>query len=469
MPPSLKRALAGVVSLLGMNVLSATAVEIKVVRPEPGEGLSITSGSIFVIGTVTPGATLTCNGAECDVSDDGAFIGFAPIRRLDDFVMTNGKRCDARFHFKAHLKGTGGATDQAASADAYAYTPDSPSSAVTARQIYDPPRRVHIPRPVWLGFEGARLGDVMFVPEGATLALTEGNASSSRYRTPSGAEVTILNSEFERPSDDTEPAKGPSPLELKIPDQKTVRTVGKNGASLNSGHTIWGFRFDCAGGPPRFEPRRHFGLSDVRLDFEKPLQNLRICLDPGHNPDPGAVGPRGLSERESNRLIAEQTAELLREEGAEVVFTHQADPLPLRQRHPKMHDQNPDLVLSIHNNSTEDGVDPRTRHGTQTFYLFPWSKPLAESVHQAMLECLGTTNLGCIRRNLYITRFPECPTILVEPEYIILPDQEKKFMDPDYRKKLARALVEGLRNFVLAVGSPPPEEKPSPATSSEPQ
>jgi N-acetylmuramoyl-L-alanine amidase len=70
-----------------------------------------------------------------------------------------------------------------------------------------------------------------------------------------------------------------------------------------------------------------------------------------------------------------------------------------------------------------------------------------------MIAELKTVNMGCIKRNLYIPRFPDCPTILVEPEYLILPAQEKLFLDDDYRQRLARSIVKGIRNFLIEVSS----------------
>jgi len=174
---------------------------------------------------------------------------------------------------------------------------------------------------------------------------------------------------------------------------------------------------------------------------------MRIGLDPGHHPDRGAVGPRGLEERDANLRLAREVGRLLRAEGAEVVFTREEEALPLRERHARLRELDPEIVVSLHHNSVGDNADPRAKHGTQTFWYHPWSKDLAEKIHAAMLRALGSADLGCHRRDLYLPRYPGCPTVLLEPEYLILPEMEAAFLDAARRAKLAAAIVEGMRTF----------------------
>ncbi len=58
-----------------------SAVSLRIIRPEPAESLALPIGYTFVVGTVQPAdSKVTCNGEECDVDEDGAFLGFVPIR-----------------------------------------------------------------------------------------------------------------------------------------------------------------------------------------------------------------------------------------------------------------------------------------------------------------------------------------------------------------------------------------------------
>ncbi len=435
----------------------ALGVSLKVVRPEPAESISLSSGSTFVVGTVVPAkSTVTCNGVACEVSDDGAFIGFVPIRLGKEWAEVEEKKCDALFEFRASHE-----SDET-NVVVWAYTPRSPSAAVLAMTVFDPPRKIRITKNIWIGMEGDRLGDLVYVPRGAMLSTISGNVSNVVCRTSTDVEFSIPVSETIK-DDSSLKVTNFQYLEITIHNQKKFSWLPDRPGSepllqalpslLRSRNPMWGFEVasssvetDQESGiiQPRYNPWER------RADMDRghPFKNLRVCLDPGHHPDQGAVGPRGFEERESNLLLAYETEKLLKAEGVRVSLTREADPLPLRDRHARLQELDPDIVISLHNNSVGDGQDPRLIHGTQTFYLHPWSKPLAEAVHHSILRKLETPDRGCIRRNLYITRFPGCPTILIEPEYIILPDHEKKFMDPTYRQRLAGAIVEGISKFV---------------------
>ena len=49
--------------------------------------------------------------------------------------------------------------------------------------------------------------------------------------------------------------------------------------------------------------RFHLKLKS-RPQIKGKLKGLRIVVDPGHSPDPGAVGPTGLQEKDANLAIA---------------------------------------------------------------------------------------------------------------------------------------------------------------------
>ncbi len=420
---------------------SAEAVMLNVVRPEPGEGLSMPMGFTFVLGRVTPAnSVVTCNGVPCEVDDEGAFLGFVPIKRFGGWKEENDRLCDAVFSFEARDD------EDFERLLVYAYTPRSPSAARLAQEVYEPPRAARVLRDQWIGLEGEDLGNVVLLPKGSLVQVAAGSVSNYVCQLPENGEVTISANELE--TTEEMPGRTPEPQIFQISGQSEIAPFWK--ASLECDR-VWGFWAESRGDHLKFQPRC-FLLKKGGWDEVHPLRGLRVCLDPGHNPDRGAVGPRGFEERNSALLIARVAAELLRREGAEVEFTHESEALPLKERHARIHELNPDILVSIHNNSVGDGDDPRMRRGTQTFYLFPWSKLLAEEVHRSMLLDLGTKDRGCIRRNLYITRYPGCPSILVEPEYLVLPDQEKKFLDPAYRLRLAGAIVDGIRRFVMQAG-----------------
>jgi N-acetylmuramoyl-L-alanine amidase len=108
------------------------------------------------------------------------------------------------------------------------------------------------------------------------------------------------------------------------------------------------------------------------------------------------------------------------------------------------------VFVSLHNNSVPDGTDPRTKSGTSTFYYHPQSLALAQSVQKAMLERLGLPDLGVNQKSLFVCRMTECPSILVEPTFIILPDHEKLLLTTPGQQKIAQGIFEGIRGFFEA-------------------
>lgn len=443
----------GYVSLATLG--TGAEIFLRVTRPEPGEILSIAKGKTFVIGVVNPPtASVECNGVSCDVSVDGAFIGYAPFEALAAPVRQGTNWCDVAFDFVARAEG------ESVTNRVWTISPRSPSAALVPEEVFDPPKPVRILRDAWLGVRSGGIGRTFFAAEGAVFPAASAGTDGWRVRLGTGEEAVVPSEQAEPSTDGALWFRGWI-LEDREGFRVVARRLGNGGEMVSSGAPCpWGFGFEIDGERARIRPRPTPPALSHEEAAQRPLRGLRVCLDPGHHPDRGAVGPRGLEERESNLLIAREVARRLHEEGAEVSFTREEGPLPLRERHRRIRELDPDVLVSLHNNSVGDNQDPRLKHGTQTFWCHPWSKDLAEKMHASILRALGTTDMGCIRRDLYLPRYPGCPAVLLEPEYLILPDVEKQFLDEAWRGKLAGAIVDGLREFALARRSSGTSQRP---------
>jgi N-acetylmuramoyl-L-alanine amidase len=431
--------------LLSLQVSGAT---ISIIRPDPREALGASSGKTFVVGQVKPRPVkLLCNGEECDLAEDGAFLGYVPIDRVSDekqWQKIGTRICDARFIFEAVYE-----EDRVVRSEGWTWTPLSPSYSVPARQILDPPVKIEVLNECWIALEGDQLGNLLFIPKGASLNAAASSSSHYFFMGPGGQELSILKADVSRePMEPSQESPSIHPVHITIPDQFTLHGGERFGSSDTP---LWGFQLESRQGELKFKPRTSLRGDGSPILKEFPLRGMRICLDPGHHPDPGARGPRGFEERTSNLILARELKKVLEEEGAEVFLTREENPLPLRKRHDRMRELRPDLVLSLHNNSVGDNKDPRVVHGAETYFLHPWSEPFAKHIHQAMVAEMNYPDKGCIKRNLYITRFADCPSILLEPEYLILPDQEKKFMNPAYQQRLAVAIKNGILSCLLSI------------------
>ncbi|MCK4223558.1 MAG: N-acetylmuramoyl-L-alanine amidase [candidate division Zixibacteria bacterium] len=111
-------------------------------------------------------------------------------------------------------------------------------------------------------------------------------------------------------------------------------------------------------------------LSHIFNEDEKLLDDLIdvIVIDPGHGgQDSGAVGKRGLVEKEVTLDIALRLKKLLKKEkGVRIILTRETDVLvPLEERTQIANRSGADLFISIHTNSFKK----RSVRGCETFFL----------------------------------------------------------------------------------------------------
>ena len=202
-------------------------------------------------------------------------------------------------------------------------------------------------------------------------------------------------------------------------------------------------------------------FSEGRMDFlvkrppdirkEEPLKGLTICLDPGHNPGSGAVGPMRLEERNINWIIAENIRKILQKAGAHVVMTREnkKDQASLRQRVAFAIKQDSCLFISLHNNSVSNGKNPYDVSGTETYFYTPASRVLADHIHQKVAKATGLSDRGVHFGNFAVLRNPCLPCVLVEFVYIIIPEQEGLLMNKAFQKSISTAVVDGIKMFLL--------------------
>lgn len=183
----------------------------------------------------------------------------------------------------------------------------------------------------------------------------------------------------------------------------------------------------------------------------RPLKELLVCLDPGHGPDLGAIGPTGLSESVATPLLAQEVKTRLEARGARVVLTREgAEGITLGAR-PKLAEVvNADLLVSLHYNALPDGVNPFLNHGTSAYYFHPQSYGLASAILKKLLKNLKLPNFGLFYDNLAVCRVTSMPAVLIEPAFIMHPQEEALIRDPQFRRNIAEAIVQGMEEFVKA-------------------
>jgi N-acetylmuramoyl-L-alanine amidase len=230
---------------------------------------------------------------------------------------------------------------------------------------------------------------------------------------------------------------------------------------------------------------------------ETSVVRRRVVIDPGHGGhDPGAVGPKGLCEKDVVLDIALKLKEiLLTDPFNEVFLTRETDRfISLEERTAMANRKNADFFVSIHANA-----NPVKRvRGIET-YLLNWTNDeeamrvaarenkislkkmremhkkmdtlgmilndlsrdskrndsikLANYIQQSMITTLNNesnykrTDLGVKQALFYVLFGARMPSVLVEVSFISNPQEEQLLSDESYRMHIAKAIARGLNTY----------------------
>jgi N-acetylmuramoyl-L-alanine amidase len=216
----------------------------------------------------------------------------------------------------------------------------------------------------------------------------------------------------------------------------------------------------------------------------------RIVIDPGHGGhDTGTIGPNGLEEKDLVLDVGRRLGKLLQARlGADVVYTRKDDTfIPLETRTSIANQEQADLFVSIHANSSRD-ADAR---GVETYYLnftssaealdvaarenaasdksvyelqdlvkkialkekIEESREFASNVQRALHSGLAAKSPGIRDRGVKKAPFivligANMPSILAEISFVSNPGDERRLRTPDYRQRIAESLYRGISKYV---------------------
>jgi N-acetylmuramoyl-L-alanine amidase len=205
-----------------------------------------------------------------------------------------------------------------------------------------------------------------------------------------------------------------------------------------------------------------------------------IVLDPGHGGgDSGMVNKKlGLQEKVLALDTAFRLKKLLEEEGYKVIMTRSNDQyIELLDRPDVATKAEADLFVSIHFNSVEQGAERVT--GVEVFTMTPqyqlsadqqpdpqfqntaqpgnandhWNILIGYYMHRNLLKDLGVSDRGLKRGRLAVLRGATCPAVLVESGYLSNDAEAKKIATPQYRQKIAEAMLDGIKDYGTALSA----------------
>ncbi len=188
----------------------------------------------------------------------------------------------------------------------------------------------------------------------------------------------------------------------------------------------------------------------VLVKNKRPLQNLKIAIDAGHGgKENGTIGCLGDLEKDINLNFAKYLESELKSRGAEVIMIRDNDSfVDLAKRVELANDENAVFFISIHGNSIPDSLDPLKNSGTEIYYYYNQSKPLADWIMNSMVLQLGMKN-RCVRQQSFaVVRNTNALSVLIEVGYLINPEDNARMIDKNFQKKTAKAIADGIQNFM---------------------
>ena len=188
---------------------------------------------------------------------------------------------------------------------------------------------------------------------------------------------------------------------------------------------LYGHSVEYADGTVQLLLKRTPSLSD---DARVPLAGVRVLLDPGHGAqDIGAMGVAGTSapcEKDVNLAVALAAREQLEAMGATVLMTREDDSFPtLVERNQRIIETQPDFFISVHHNSLALTQDTGSASGTEAYYFYNASEPLAQTLVQRVSSAAQRPALGAKWGYYYVTRSTVCPAVLLETGFMVNPSE----------------------------------------------
>jgi N-acetylmuramoyl-L-alanine amidase len=178
------------------------------------------------------------------------------------------------------------------------------------------------------------------------------------------------------------------------------------------------------------------------------IRKWKIAIDAGHGgSNSGATGLHTqVLEKDYTLMIAKELEKTLKKSGIRQIYmTRNIDTtLSMEERILALRKENPDLLVSIHlNSSTSDTIQ-----GTASFYRYIGFRPLSQSVLKRMLE-LGLKEYGNVGSfNFALSGPTEYPNCLVEVAFLSNAEDEKKIINPAFQKAVAKKISEGIMDWM---------------------
>ena len=135
--------------------------------------------------------------------------------------------------------------------------------------------------------------------------------------------------------------------------------------------------------------------------------------------------------------------------GANVYMTRNNDKfVSLNDRVKYTNEKDAQIFVSIHANSLPDNINPQIRRGSSVFYFYDEAKPLSDAILNSVSKNMNVNIEGVKQASFAVVRNTSAVSVLVETAYVINPDDNELLMDDNFRKMYAKAIAEGIKDYV---------------------
>jgi N-acetylmuramoyl-L-alanine amidase len=237
----------------------------------------------------------------------------------------------------------------------------------------------------------------------------------------------------------------------KVTWQQTTPETYQIIVNLNT-TKIWGYDITQSGKSLIFRIKYP---PEINSAAENPLKGLKIAIEAGHGgANVGAVGLSGILEKDINLDLSLKLGELCEKMGAEVLQVRDTDrPMYLSTKRDTSRYSGADIHISIHANASGSRGGYLGVSGTSHYYHNPFWAPLAEMIHNNVLE-MDIDEFGLVGSfNYTVTRMTEMPAILVEQAFMSNAEDEEKLADENFRQEMAEKIYEGILEYINYMSS----------------
>ncbi len=195
---------------------------------------------------------------------------------------------------------------------------------------------------------------------------------------------------------------------------------------------------------------------EVLPDTDKPLQGKTIILDAGHGgKNPGALGPLGaaegaMNESDFNLEIVMAAEVYLKNLGATVIQIRDREceiDVPIADRMQTLIDVQPDLMISIHQNSMPYTSDITKIRGVVGLYWSDSGYMLTDVMGESISTALNKLDRSPTKQRLAMVRNPKFPSTLVETCFITSVEEYERMMKDDAVDTIAKAIADGVLDY----------------------